>query len=83
MGVRYDRHICRHGSGLVPDAGARNKIYTAGSVGSMDRVKEKMESLLKKDIRVLGKLSAAVGLAQIARDVHSGKKDILGIKVDR
>ncbi len=64
---------------LVPGS----EIYTAGSVGSMDRVKAKMESLLKKDIRVLGKLSAAVGLAQIARDVHSGKKDILGITVDR
>ena len=64
---------------LVPES----KIFTAGSVGSMDRVKAKMESLLKKDIRVLGKLSAAVGLAQIARDVHSGKKDILGIAVDR
>ncbi len=64
---------------LVPES----KIYTAGSVGSMDRVKAKMESLLKKDIHVLGKLSAAVGLAQIARDVHSGKKDILGIEVDR
>ncbi len=64
---------------LVPGS----KIYTAGSVGSMDRVKAKMESLLKKDIHVLGKLSAAIGLAQIARDVHSGKKDILGIIVDR
>lgn len=64
---------------LVPDG----KIFNAGSVGSMDRVKAKMESLLKKDIRVLGNLSAAVGLAQIARDVHSGKKDILGIAVDR
>jgi putative methanogenesis marker protein 12 len=64
---------------LVPGS----KIYTAGSVGSMDRVKAKMESLLKNDIHVLGKLSAAVGLAQIARDVHSGKKDILGITVDR
>jgi putative methanogenesis marker protein 12 len=64
---------------LVPNS----KVFTAGSVGSMDRVKARMESLLKTDISVLGKLSAAVGLAEIARDVHAGKKDILGIAVDR
>lgn len=64
---------------LVPGS----KVFTAGSVGSMDRVKARMESLLKTDIRVLGKLSAAIGLAEIARDVHAGKKDILGIAVDQ
>jgi putative methanogenesis marker protein 12 len=64
---------------LVPNS----KVFTAGSVGSMDRVKARMESLLKTDISVLGKLSAAVGLAEIARDVHAGKKDILGIAVEQ
>lgn len=63
---------------LIPDG----RVFTAGSVGSMDIVKERISSLVKKDVKVLGKLSAAVGLAQIARDVHSGKKDILGIGVD-
>lgn len=63
---------------LIPDA----KVFTAGSVGSMDMVKDRMSGLLKKDIKVLGKLSAAIGLAQIARDVHGGKKDILGIGVE-
>ncbi len=64
---------------LIPDAA----VFTAGSVGSMDIVKSKMSVLLKKDIKVLGKLSAAIGLAQIARDVHGGKKEILGIGVQR
>ena len=63
---------------LIPDA----SVFTAGSVGSMDIVCRRISSLVKKDVRVLGKLSAAVGLAQIARDVHGGKKDILGIGVD-
>jgi putative methanogenesis marker protein 12 len=63
---------------LITDA----TVFTAGSVGSMDIVKDKMSELLKKDIKVLGKLSAAVGLAQIARDVHAGKKEILGIGVE-
>ncbi len=63
---------------LIPGA----SIFTAGSVGSMDMVKGKMSELLKKDVIVLGKLSAAIGLAQIARDVHAGKKEILGIGVE-
>jgi len=64
---------------LIPGA----NVFTAGSVGSMDIVTARMSSLLKKDIKVLGKLSAAIGLAQIARDVYGGKKEILGIGVDR
>jgi putative methanogenesis marker protein 12 len=64
---------------LIPDAA----VFNAGSVGSMKMVTDRMCGLLKKDIRVLGKLSAAVGLAQIARDVHAGKKDILGIAVEK
>lgn len=63
---------------LIPGA----SVFTAGSVGSMDMVKSRMSGLLKKNIKVLGKLSAAVGLAQIARDVHAGKKEILGIGVE-
>jgi hypothetical protein len=51
-------------------------------VGSMDPVRDRISSLVKKDVTVLGKLSAAAGLAQIARDVHGGRKDILGIQVD-
>lgn len=63
---------------LIPDA----IVFTAGSVGSMDSVKDRISSLVKKDVKILGKLSAAIGLAQIARDVYGGKKDILGISVD-
>jgi putative methanogenesis marker protein 12 len=63
---------------LTPGA----SVFTAGSVGSMDIVKSRMSGLLKKDIKALGKLSAAIGLAQIARDVHAGKKEILGIGVE-
>jgi len=63
---------------IVPGA----RIFTAGSVGSMDMVKEHIEALVGKDVTVLGKMAAAIGLAQIARDIHSGKRDILGIGVD-
>jgi putative methanogenesis marker protein 12 len=63
---------------LVPDG----RVFTAGSVGSMDMVRDRISSLVKKDVTVLGKLSAAVGLAQIAREVYGGKTDILGIGVD-
>ncbi|WP_230740369.1 methanogenesis marker 12 protein [Methanooceanicella nereidis] len=57
-------------------------VFTAGSVGSMDMVRDRISGLIKKEVHVLGKLSAAIGLAQIARDVYAGEKDILGIKVD-
>lgn len=63
---------------LIPGA----SVFTAGSVGSIDLVTNRMSGLLKKDVKVLGKLSAAIGLAEIARDVHGGKKDILGIAVE-
>ncbi|HTY90157.1 MAG TPA: methanogenesis marker 12 protein [Methanocella sp.] len=63
---------------LIPDA----IVFVAGSVGSMGLVVNRMSGLLKKDVIVLGKLSAAIGLAQIARGVHGGKKDILGITVE-
>ncbi len=63
---------------LIPGA----RVFTAGSVGAMDIVISRMSELLNKDVKVLGKLSAAVGLAQIARDVHAGKKEILGIGVE-
>lgn len=63
---------------LIPDG----KVFTAGSVGSMDMVVQRISGLVRKDVRVLGKLSAATGLAQIARDVYAGKKDVLGIGVD-
>ncbi len=63
---------------IVPGA----RIFTAGSVGAMDMVKEHIEVLIKKDVTALGKMSAAIGLAQIARDVHGGKTNILGIGID-
>lgn len=64
---------------LVPDA----KIFTAGSVGSMDLVRDRISGLVHVEVSVLGKMAAAVGLSQIARDVHGGKSDILGIGVKR
>lgn len=63
---------------LVPNA----KVFTAGSVGSMNLVTDRIAGMVGKEIKVLGKMSAAVGLAQIARDVHGGKRDILGICVE-
>jgi hypothetical protein len=61
---------------LIPDAHLRQLV------GSMDIVRDRISGLVKKDVTVLGKMSAAIGLAQIARDVHGGKKEILGIGVD-
>jgi putative methanogenesis marker protein 12 len=62
---------------LVPDG----TVFVAGSVGSMDFVRKRIAGLVRRDVRVLGNLSAAIGLAQIAKDVSEGKKEILGIAV--
>ena len=49
--------------------------------GEMENVKKIVEYLLGTKTIHLNKWSAAIGCAEIARDVYGGKKDILGIKV--
>ena len=49
--------------------------------GEMENVKKIVEYLLDTKTIHLDKWSAAIGCAEIARDVYGGKKDILGIKI--
>ncbi len=49
--------------------------------GEMENVKKIVERLLDTKTIYLNKWSAAIGCAEIARDVYRGKKNILGIKV--
>ena len=57
-------------------------IYLAGSVGEIEYVVDKIHHHLGLRPHVLGKWSAAVGCAEIARDIGSGKTEILGINVN-
>lgn len=50
--------------------------------GGLDNVKKMVEHLLDTKTIGLDKWSAAIGCAEIARDVYAGKKDVLGVKVD-
>ncbi len=66
---------------LLKDYGKQGKVFLAGSIGEVDHVIEKIAFHLDTDPSVLGKWSAAIGCAQIARDVGNGAEDILGLPV--
>jgi len=63
---------------LVEDYGELESIFVCGE----DIIRQKISSLLGEKILGLDRWCAAIGCAEIARDVYAGKDDILGIKVD-
>ncbi|MDF1534446.1 MAG: methanogenesis marker 12 protein [Methanosarcinaceae archaeon] len=67
---------------LLKDYGCGGEIFLAGSVGEVDYVVDKVNDHLGMKCHVLGKWSAAIGCAEIARDIFGGAKDILGIDVN-
>ena len=67
---------------LLKDYGITGKIFLAGSVGELDYMKERISKHLEEECICFGKWHAAIGCAEIARDVFEGKKEILGVEVD-
>ncbi|MCL7410979.1 MAG: methanogenesis marker 12 protein [Methanosarcinaceae archaeon] len=67
---------------LLKDYGCGGEIFLAGSVGEVDYVVDKVNDHLGMKCHVLGKWSAAIGCAEIARDIFGGAEDILGIDVN-
>lgn len=67
---------------LLKDYGVTGTVFLAGSVGEVKYVQEKICKLLGHDCTSLGRWHAAIGCAEIARDVFSGEKQILGVDVD-
>ena len=59
-----------------------NAIFLTGSEGEKDRMKERIDQLLDVKTQTLTRYSAAIGCAEIARDVYYGKREIMGIKVE-
>jgi putative methanogenesis marker protein 12 len=55
-------------------------IALAGSLAST--IADEVKSLLGRDVAVFDEWCASKGLSRIARDVFSGKKEILGLDVD-
>jgi putative methanogenesis marker protein 12 len=66
---------------LMEDLGSRGKVFLAGSMGEQDFVVGRIGKHLGVKPDVLGKWSAAVGCAEIARDIAGGADHILGLEV--
>ncbi|WP_305064333.1 methanogenesis marker 12 protein [Methanococcoides sp.] len=67
---------------LMKDHGSHGKVFLAGSVGEVDYVAERIGSHLDLKPELLGKWSAAIGCAEIARDIAGGARTILGLDVN-
>jgi len=73
---------------LMRDCGVgveASRVFLTGSVGEKEEVKRRIERLLDSGdsgIESLTRWSAAVGCAEIARDVFYGGREILGIAVE-
>jgi putative methanogenesis marker protein 12 len=67
---------------LLKDYGTTGKIFLAGSIAEVEHVQKKISAHLGQECMCLGKWHAAIGCAEIARDVFIGKKEILGVDVN-
>ena len=68
---------------LLMDYGAKNiDIFLTGSMGELKFTKNKIDKHLNVKTYVIDKMSAAIGCAEIARDVMNGQNEILGIRVN-
>ncbi len=68
---------------LLRDYGVSGKAaFLAGSVGEVEYVQKKISRHLGQECRCLGKWHAAIGCAEIARDIAGGAEQILGVDVE-
>jgi putative methanogenesis marker protein 12 len=67
---------------LMKDYGCAGEVIIEGSVGEVPELVKKIETHLGIRAHVLDRWSAAIGCAEIARDIHSGSGEILGLKVN-
>jgi putative methanogenesis marker protein 12 len=69
---------------LMRDYDASNcDVFLTGSEGEKEGIKKRINRLLDVKSKTLTRYSAAIGCAEIAKDVFYGKRDILGIEVER
>ncbi len=67
---------------LLKDYETNGEVFLAGSVGEFEYVQKKIDAHLGQECQCLGRWHAAIGCAEIARDVFAGKKEILGVDVN-
>ncbi len=78
-----DSHSHSHSKTRTPTEPESCAIFLTGSEGEKDAMRARIEELLgEKKIRTLTRYSAAIGCAEIARDVYRGKREIMGIRVE-
>jgi putative methanogenesis marker protein 12 len=69
---------------LMRDYDASNcNVFLTGSEGEKEGVKKRINRLLGSKCETLTRYSAAIGCAEIAKDVFYGEKSILGIEVEK
>jgi putative methanogenesis marker protein 12 len=66
---------------LLKDYNVHGDVFIEGSVAEIPYVVEKIEHHLGVKSHVLDRWSAAIGCAEMARDISKGAKEILGLEV--
>lgn len=66
---------------LLKDYGVQGEIFIEGSVAEIPYVVERIEHHLGVQGHVLDRWSAAIGCAEMARDIAKGSREILGLQV--
>ena len=59
------------------------EVFLTGSEGEKAGIKKRINRLLDVKSKTLTRYSAAIGCAEIAKDVFYGERDILGIEVEK
>ena len=67
---------------LMKEYDSQGEVVIEGSVGEIPYVVERIENHLGVKAHVLDRWSAAIGCAEIARDIYEGSTEILGLRVN-
>ncbi|OYT63712.1 methanogenesis marker 12 protein [Methanosarcinales archaeon ex4572_44] len=70
---------------LMEDYGvepANRQIYLSGTISEVEYVATQIGKHLRTQVVSIGRMSAALGLSEMAKDIYNGKKDVIGIKVE-
>ena len=67
---------------FLKDYGTIGEIFLAGYVAEVEYVQKKISEHLGQECLCFGRWHAAIGCAEIARDVFGGKKEIIGVDVN-
>ena len=67
---------------FLKDYGTIGEIFLAGYVAEVEYIQKKISEHLGQECLCFGRWHAAIGCAEIARDVFGGKREIIGVDVN-